>query len=134
MSAHTKEQMHAVRDALAQALGDAYDCTRVWSAWNVGTMSQDDFVPVTEDDERLHELTIAALDAAASSQSELLADVEALYTELGDFENDWPGRVSETGQGLLISLRAMLAKATGRTEQEVQDDYGTRAARARAEV
>ena len=62
----------------------------------------------------------------------LLADVEALYTELGDFENDWPGRVSETGQGLLISLRTMLAKATGRTEQEVQDDYGTRAARARA--
>jgi hypothetical protein len=63
---HTPEQMNAVRDAIAAALGDTYDCTRVWSAWGVGTMGPDDFVPVAEDDERMHELTIAALDAAAS--------------------------------------------------------------------
>lgn len=27
---------------------DSYDCLRVWEAWQVGTMSQDDFVPISE--------------------------------------------------------------------------------------
>lgn len=63
---------------------------------------------------------------------EMLAEVESLYTELADFENNWPGRDTGKGQYRLIRLRTLLAKATGRTEQEVQDDYGTRAARARA--
>jgi hypothetical protein len=45
---HPKAQMHAVRDALAETLGDAYDCIRVRSAWGVGTMSEDDFVMVAE--------------------------------------------------------------------------------------
>ena len=65
---HTEAQMHAVRDALAETLGDACDCTRVWSAWGVGTMSQDDFVLVAGDDDRLHELTIAALDASGVAE------------------------------------------------------------------
>lgn len=54
----------AVRDAVAAALGDAYDCTRVWAAWGVGTMSEDDFQLVAEDDERLDEIVEAALVAA----------------------------------------------------------------------
>ena len=33
-------------DRLGDELGDAYDCTRVWSAWSYGTMSEDDFVPL----------------------------------------------------------------------------------------
>lgn len=54
----------AVRDAIAIALSDAYDCTRVWAAWGVGTMSEDDFQLVAEDDERLDEIVDAALVAA----------------------------------------------------------------------
>lgn len=47
----------ALRDLLAGAIGgDTYDCTRVWSAWGVGTMSEDDFVPVVEQDARLYEI------------------------------------------------------------------------------
>lgn len=47
----------ALRDLIAGAIGgDTYDCTRVWSAWGVGTMSEDDFVPVVEQDERLYEI------------------------------------------------------------------------------
>ncbi|MGN7160854.1 hypothetical protein [Sphingomonas sp. SAFR-052] len=42
-----------IQDALLASLGDVYDCTRVWSAWNVGTMDQDDFEPVLN---RLDEL------------------------------------------------------------------------------
>lgn len=58
-----EEQKQAVRDAVASALGDAYDCQRVWSAWGVGTMSSNDFSLVAEDDERLNDITDAALAA-----------------------------------------------------------------------
>jgi len=58
-----EEQKQAVRDAVASALGDAYDCQRIWSAWGVGTMSSNDFSLVAEDDERLNDITDAALAA-----------------------------------------------------------------------
>lgn len=35
-----------VRQFLESQLSDAYYCTRVWEAWGVGTMSEDDFEPV----------------------------------------------------------------------------------------
>lgn len=50
-------------DRLADALGDAMDCTRVWEAWSVGTMSQDDFSLIVEDSERLGEIADAAISA-----------------------------------------------------------------------
>jgi hypothetical protein len=40
----------ALTDKIANMLSLTYHCTRVWSAWNVGTMSQDDFEPVDESD------------------------------------------------------------------------------------
>lgn len=33
-------------EVLTRELGDSYDCTRVWEAWIVGTMGEDDFEPV----------------------------------------------------------------------------------------
>ena len=52
-----------LRDIIAQAIGgDAYDCTRVWSAWGVGTMSDDDFIPIVDQEERLYEIADACLD------------------------------------------------------------------------
>ena len=59
----TDEQITSARDAVAEALGDAYDCLRVWSAWGVGTMGPDDFSLIAEDEERLMEITMAALSA-----------------------------------------------------------------------
>lgn len=56
-----------VSDAIAETLGNAMDCTRVWSAWQVGTMSQDDFVPVCADSDRLDEITTAAMTAIDAS-------------------------------------------------------------------
>ncbi|SFP92830.1 hypothetical protein SAMN03159489_02208 [Pseudomonas sp. NFPP07] len=56
----------ALRDIIAQAIGgDTYDCTRVWSAWGVGTMSEDDFVPLTYSEARLYEIADACLDEVA---------------------------------------------------------------------
>jgi hypothetical protein len=52
-----------LRDIIAQAIGgDTYDCTRVWNAWSVGTMSDDDFVPVVDQEARLYEITDACLE------------------------------------------------------------------------
>jgi hypothetical protein len=61
---HDQKELDKVRDAIAETLGEAYDCTRVWSAWSYGTMSQDDFVMVASDEERLDELVSDALAAA----------------------------------------------------------------------
>lgn len=53
----------SLRDVIAQAIGgDAYDCVRVWSAWGVGTMSEDNFVPVVDQEARLYEIADACLD------------------------------------------------------------------------
>lgn len=58
-----EEAFVGVCDAVAEALGDAYDCTRVWHAWGVGTMSQDDFSSVAQDADRVAEIAHAAVDA-----------------------------------------------------------------------
>jgi hypothetical protein len=57
------QQREAVHQAVAEALGNAYDCMRVWSAWQVGTMGEDDFVLVAEDDDRVAEIADAAIEA-----------------------------------------------------------------------
>jgi hypothetical protein len=62
------EQMDKVRDAVAGALGDAYDCLRVWSAWGVGTMRSGDFSLVAEDSERVNEIANAAVLALAAPE------------------------------------------------------------------
>ncbi|CAA2366827.1 hypothetical protein [Xanthomonas phage Olaya] len=51
----------AISEAIREALGGALDCTRVWSAWGVGTMSEDDFSPVADDSERVGEIADAVM-------------------------------------------------------------------------
>ena len=52
---------------------------------------------------------------------ELLEATEAAYTLFGDFKSNWPGRITPTGQGLLIQMRGAIAQTTGRKEKEVQE-------------
>ena len=55
-----------MRDLIAEVIGgDAYDCVRVWSAWGVGTMSEDDFVPIADQDERLYEIADSVISEVA---------------------------------------------------------------------
>ncbi|MDP3139847.1 MAG: hypothetical protein Q8N17_26360 [Burkholderiaceae bacterium] len=42
--------VEAMTDKIAEMLRGTYHCTRVWQAWNVGTMTEDDFEPVEESD------------------------------------------------------------------------------------
>lgn len=62
-----REKLH---DALASELEyGAYDCTRVWEAWSVGTMSQDDFVPVTERLDDIVSTVLAAIESAIQTKA-----------------------------------------------------------------
>lgn len=51
-----------VRAALGEVIGgDAYDCIRVWDAWSVGTMGEDDFEPVIDRLDEITDVVLAAL-------------------------------------------------------------------------
>ena len=60
-----KSQLEAVTNAIEKVLDgqDALHCTRVWEAWGYGTMSEDDFSPVTNDAEAVNEIASAVLEA-----------------------------------------------------------------------
>lgn len=63
-----------VMDAIAEALGDAYDCTRHWSAWGYGTMSQDDFSLVADDSDRIGEIADAAIGAIGAQPALIIPE------------------------------------------------------------
>jgi hypothetical protein len=58
-----EQRRNAVIEAVTEALGNAYDCLRVWEAWGVGTMGEDDFELVAENGERVVEIADAAIEA-----------------------------------------------------------------------
>ena len=67
-TAEQEDVPEAILDAVAGALGsDAYDCTRVWSAWSYGTMGPDDFAPIADDSHRVAEIARAAWAAIKES-------------------------------------------------------------------
>lgn len=43
------------REIVLTILEDLYYCGRVWEAWDIGTMSKDDFILATEYDELIEE-------------------------------------------------------------------------------
>lgn len=62
----SEEEKTALKDAIIVAmveeLGDtAYYCTRVWEAWSVGTMREDDFVSLAHDDDAMSMLADAVI-------------------------------------------------------------------------
>lgn len=100
----------AVEGDIAEAIGTAYDCIRVWEAWWVGTMRADDFQPITDNPERLREISTAAARAVLALLQPRLEAADALLRaaeglrQHGVFE---PGVVA----GLWSAIAA--AKAAG---------------------
>lgn len=85
----TDSQREAVREAIAGALGEAYDCTRVWSAWSYGTMGPDDFSLVAEDDGRLDEITEAVCEVLATKEAEPGLEFDADFESLKEQSEAW---------------------------------------------
>lgn len=77
LSANAGEPRNAIErdaliDAIAQGLHGTWHCTRVWEAWHVGTMSQDDFEPVDESETptEIADAVLALLAAPPAAQAE----------------------------------------------------------------
>ncbi len=130
----TTAQIHAFVDAVARiALRDQFAGMAMQ-----GMMTRDSFDAGQATPAQRASLAYIEADAMlaarqsipAESRDQMLAALEAAYAKFGDYRFEWPGRSSARGQALLVSLREAIAAATGRDPREVQDDYGTRAARA----
>jgi hypothetical protein len=98
----TDAQKQAVYDAVTEALGDAYDCLRAWSAWGYGTMSEDDFRLVAEDGDRVAEIADAAI--AALSRTAPLTDAEKRFQQLCE---EAPGILANGKKGLIFDETAL---------------------------
>src|SRR5690606_40716550 len=66
-----------LRQKVTEMLTGDYGCTRVWEAWQDGTMTEDDFVPL-EETERVDEIVDLIL--ADRKQHELDARIDTLET------------------------------------------------------
>lgn len=121
--APAQDGREAVKQAIAEALGEALDCTRVWSAWSYGTMGPNDFQLVAEDDGRLDEIADAAISAmtthpAQTEQQPIQVTTVAVMRDDGDggLEPDWllEGGTAELMAGMVLVV----------AEGDITDDYG----------
>ena len=96
-----------IADTVRDYLGDIFACTRVWEAWQVGTMTQNDFTPADET-ELADEIATAVAEIythPASTESIILpsgSDGEpsgefkrAWQSSRQEFESEWSKRFSD---------------------------------------
>lgn len=55
--------MDKLRDAIRAELSDALYCNRVWDAWHYGTMSENDFVCLADDDSYVESMATSVIRA-----------------------------------------------------------------------
>lgn len=82
MTIDTQKLRETATTAVADTLWCTYDCLRVWEAWSVGTMGPDDFSMIVEDEDRLAEITDAALSPALAAIDAQAAEIEQLRSAL----------------------------------------------------
>lgn len=80
--ARLKQIRDLSNNAVIDSVWCSYDCIRVWSAWYVGTMSQDDFISISDDQERTWEISDNALAPAIVYIQELKEENDSLKLEL----------------------------------------------------
>lgn len=126
------EHREAVREAVAKALGEAYDCQRVWTAWSYGTMGPDDFTLTAEDDDRVAEIADAAIEVIGNfaMQTEVTVSEQLQIVKAGiragynlgrhhTVEGGWgdPDEVADDiAQDTLDSLDPLPAPQTGEAQ------------------
>lgn len=108
----------AVIEATAEAIGEAYDCVRVWEAWSVGTMGPDDFRQVADDSDRVAEIARAAIIAwhGGTAHPPAVADRDAIRCvfmahgfTIKDGQTDLKPYVYEAAEALLRELSPAMA-------------------------
>ena len=104
-----------LNEALAESLGDAMDCLRVWEAWRVGTMRSDDFVPVNGDDDRMAEIRAAATGVLGPEIQKLVNTLELLMkVEAPNHQKGWIRKVNTRAE------EVELAKVWAQAREAVQ--------------
>ncbi|PZU95551.1 MAG: hypothetical protein DI527_00655 [Chelatococcus sp.] len=98
----------AIAQALEAELGDAYDCRRVWEAWHVGTMSEDDFIPITD---RLGEI-------AKSVREKIEAILATSAVQQDDLTEEWRRLVLQFDRHRIAALALIRAAAAGKATAE----------------
>lgn len=80
--ARLKQIRDLSNDAVADSLCGSYDCVRVWQAWYVGTMTEEDFIDIADNPERTWEISDNALAPAIVYIQELKEENDSLKFEL----------------------------------------------------
>ena len=93
----------ALRDALAEALTGTYVCGRVWSAWNVGTMTEDDFQRADE----CNELLDGLVQAVAATSPPQRPWVGLTDEEINDTWKKWVG-TDRANKSYTLAIEAKL--------------------------
>ena len=117
----------ALIDAIAQGLHGTWHCTRVWEAWHVGTMSQDDFEPVDESETptEIADAVLALLAAQAGAVESNTADAAPTQgaTEMENLQRTavgWQGRALRAERNWVVCCR--WAIAGGAPVEKLGDD------------
>jgi hypothetical protein len=78
-----------IADLVRDHLTSVYVCTRVWNAWQVGTMTEDDFIPASEIEmaDEIAEAVFALLPAPAQQPLTLREMAAAIGTFADDAIN-----------------------------------------------
>ena len=117
----------ALIDAIAQGLHGTWHCTRVWEAWHVGTMSQDDFEPVDESETptEIADAVLALLAAQVGAVESNTADAAPTQgaTEMENLQRTavgWQGRALRAERHWAVCRR--WAIAGGAPVEKLGDD------------
>lgn len=88
----------ALTDAISEALQGTYHCLRVWSAWSVGTMGEDDFSPVDESDTpaNIADLVMRLYTAPPARQALPQSEVDAIINASREADEGPTGLVRRT--------------------------------------
>lgn len=115
----------AIAGAVADILGDAYHCTRAWSAWSYGTMTEDDFYSVSESDTP-NEIAAKVAGLYAAPPAPVVEIREAVITDevARKVFNAWidarwrlnEGQDAKYGHAMINVVRAELGPALGLVE------------------
>ena len=110
-----------LREEIAEALGEAYDCNRDWSAWSYGTIGPDDFSLVAGDDARLQEIAEAAASVISAHPAPSADRVAELDAQLAAANN----RLHEVSE-LCATTEQQLAESRereGRMREAVRENH-----------
>ena len=118
MTDYQQAALEAVKGELDSQ--EAMHCTRVWEAWRYGTMTEEDFVNVSEDDECVQALVAAAEPHlrkkwAEEEAAKLAKTTVGLAAILDRFlENaEWESSGEEMAQKIIESVQNGLLEGAG---------------------